>query len=455
ERKTEEWLLDLALLLRNQCMDYEEIYGDWKYRIPERKSQWEKHVVNQGMAVKEGALASLLDLPDPTAGDADDSFSEFMLNELFTYHGTAVGHFTGDECLSGTSPIQGTELCGVAEAMYSYEVLFALTGNPIWADRLEKLAFNAFPATVTPDMWGHQYDQMTNQIACVRLPADHVIFRTNSAESHLYGLEPNYGCCTANFNQAWPKFARSAMFRAEGGVTVCSPVPAVLDTEIGGVGVKIECDTIYPFDGRVNFLVTAEQPVDFTLTLRIPGTAASARIDGEDAEPGTLVSLERTWSGSSVVTMALDFAVKKIARPTGLFSLERGPLVYALEIGEAWEKHEYERGGVERKFPYCDWEVRPTTEWQYAFDFADTGEIVVHAAEDVAEIPFAPENAPCWLEVPVSQINWGYESLCGMVAREKPLCTMPIGPKQTVRFLPYGATNIRLTELPMAEHPEA
>ena len=452
----EEWLLDLGRLLRSQGMKYEEIYADWQYKIPERRWQWESHVVNQGMAIKEGALSSLLDNAGALDGDeADDSFSEFMLNELFTYHGTAVGHFTGDECLSGTSPIQGTELCGVAEAMYSYEVLFALTGNPIWADRLEKLAFNAFPATVTPDMWGHQYDQMTNQIACVHLPADHVIFRTNSAESHLYGLEPNYGCCTANFNQAWPKFARSAMFRAEGGVTVCSPVPAVLDTEIGGVGVKIECDTIYPFDGRVNFLVTAEQPVDFTLTLRIPGTAASARIDGEDAEPGTLVSLERTWSGSSVVTMALDFAVKKIARPTGLFSLERGPLVYALEIGEAWEKHEYERGGVERKFPYCDWEVRPTTEWQYAFDFADTGEIVVHAAEDVAEIPFAPENAPCWLEVPVSQINWGYESLCGMVAREKPLCTMPIGPKQTVRFLPYGATNIRLTELPMAEHPEA
>ena len=245
------------------------------------------------------------------------------------------------------------------------------------------------------------------------------------------------------------------MMRSSDGVTVCSPVPAVLETEIGGAKVRIECDTIYPFDGRINFLVEAERPVDFTLTLRVPGTAASAKIDGEDAEPGTLVTLARTWSGSSAVTMELAFAVKRIARPSGLFSLERGPLVYALEIGEEFTKLEYERGGVERKFPYCDWEVRPTTEWQYAFDFTDTDEITVHAAEDVGDVPFAPENAPCWLEVPVSQINWGYEPLSGIVAREHPLCAMPIGPRKTVRFLPYGSTNIRLTELPQAEHPQA
>ena len=141
----EEWLLDLAKLLRAQGMKYEEIYADWKYKEPINQWLWESHVVNQGMAIKEGGLASLLD-----GDEADDSFSEFMLNQLFTYHGTAVGHFTGDECLSGDSPIQGTELCGVTEAMFSYEVLYAITGNPIWADRLEKLAFNALPATISP-----------------------------------------------------------------------------------------------------------------------------------------------------------------------------------------------------------------------------------------------------------------------------------------------------------------
>lgn len=229
----EDWLLELARLLRKQGMNYEEIYSDWKYKLPEDKWQWESHVVNQAMAIKEGGLASLLD-----CDEADDSFSEFMLEQLFTYHGTAVGHFTGDECLSGLEPIHGTELCGVTEAMYSYEVLYSLTGNPIWVDRLEKLAYNALPATITPDVWAHQYDQMTNQIACVRFDKNKKIFRTNNHESHLYGLEPNYGCCTANFNQGWPKFAGSVFMKSNDGVVVAAIAPSVLNTEIGGAKYK-------------------------------------------------------------------------------------------------------------------------------------------------------------------------------------------------------------------------
>ena len=448
ELEPEEWLLNLGRLLRKQGMNYEAIYADWQYKVPERKWQWETHVVNQGMAIKEGALVSLLDDP---SGEADDSFSEYMLAQLFEYHGTAVGHFTGDECLSGLSPIQGTELCGVAEAMYSYEVLFALTGNPVWSDRLEKLAFNAFPATVTPDMWGHQYDQMTNQPACVKLDPAHVVFGTNSAESHLYGLEPNYGCCTANFNQAWPKFARSLLMRSEDGITVNVPAPCMLKTEIGGVPVSVECDTLYPFGGEVNFIVKTASPAEFALTLRIPGTASAALVDGEEAEPGTLLTLKRVWEGRSVVTMRLSFEARFVKRPTGLYSLERGPLVYALKIGEDWTKLEYERNGVERKFPYCDWEVRPTTEWQYALASLDGRGVGVRETGETGDLPFAPENAPVTLEVPVYRINWGYESEYRMIAREKPLSAMPVGPLTTVEFIPYGSTSIRITELPLCE----
>ena len=47
-------------------------------------------------------------------------------------HGMACGHFTGDECLAGTSPIRGSECCSVVEAMYSYEQLLSITGEAQW-----------------------------------------------------------------------------------------------------------------------------------------------------------------------------------------------------------------------------------------------------------------------------------------------------------------------------------
>ena len=74
----------------------------------------------------------------------------------------------------------------------------------MWAERLEKLAFNALPAALSDDMWSHQYDQMTNQIACYRQPGK-PIYGTNFADANMFGLEPNFGCCTSNFNQGWPK----------------------------------------------------------------------------------------------------------------------------------------------------------------------------------------------------------------------------------------------------------
>ena len=62
---------------------------------------------------------------------------------------------------------------------------------------MEMTAFNALPATISPDMWSHQYDQMTNQPQCTRFPNREQPFGTNGPESHLFGLEPNFGCCTA------------------------------------------------------------------------------------------------------------------------------------------------------------------------------------------------------------------------------------------------------------------
>ena len=73
--------------------------------------------------------------------------------------------------------------------------------------------------------------------------------------AETYGLEPNYGCCTANFHQGWPKFANSLFFTAaDGGVVVAMYAPASA-TLPGGATVSV--DTSYPFGDGATVTVTS------------------------------------------------------------------------------------------------------------------------------------------------------------------------------------------------------
>ena len=72
-----------------------------------------------------------------------------MLQQLDQYHGLPNGMFSCDEHLAGSNPSQGSELCTVVELMFSLEQCLAITGDASFADRLERLAFNALPGTIT------------------------------------------------------------------------------------------------------------------------------------------------------------------------------------------------------------------------------------------------------------------------------------------------------------------
>ena len=261
DKYQEEWLQDLARLLKTQGTNYNDKMELWKRPL----NQWtfDTHIVNLAMMLKSEAVSCDI-LKESYTNNVDR-----LYEILYRYNSTSVGLFTGDECLSGLSPIQGTELCAVVEQMYSYELLYAYTGDKKWAERLEQIAFNALPATISDDMWSHQYVQMSNQIACQKFPGRSV-FRTNGQEAHLFGLEPNYGCCTANFNQGWPKFALSAFMHDDNTVINVIPVPSVLKTDDKQIILK----TDYPFENSFQYTIKADRP--FVFKIRIPSFCKKA-----------------------------------------------------------------------------------------------------------------------------------------------------------------------------------
>ena len=395
ERTREPWLPALAVKLHAQGFNWQAFFRHWPLTEPTEKGRWNfaGHVVNNAMALKEGALWWRL-----TGEDTDKNAVYEMLHALDRHHGMATGVFTGDECLAGTDAFQGTELCAVVEYMYSLECLAGLLGNPTLVDRLEMIAFNALPATFSPDMWAHQYVQQVNQIECsVR---ENRPWNTNGPDANVFGLEPNYGCCTANLSQGWPKFAAHLwMGTPAGGIAAVAYAPSSVQTEVGGIPVCIELKTDYPFRQDLEFTVRVEQSVRFSFLLRIPSwvDGATVEMDGKRTpiqETNAFYTLERSWQGVTTVILTLPMAARVIPRPDNAVSIRRGPLLYALEIGEEWRRINKEK--PLRELPHADWEVHPRTPWNYALEFHERtiAEEIVFTELPIEAVVFSPETPP-------------------------------------------------------------
>ncbi|GHV26160.1 hypothetical protein FACS18948_1200 [Clostridia bacterium] len=439
ERRPEKWIIDAALHLRGQGIDYQAVFEPYRDQDYQRIWTFTTHVVNLGMMLKQEALVSQMLGGDP------DSFAKKALTTLQKYHGQASGHFTGDECTAGNSPVQGSELCSVVEAMYSFETLLSIGGNPVWADAAERLAFNALPATTSADMWTHQYDQQTNQIRCERLPEDHVVFGTNGRESHLFGLEPNYGCCTANFNQGWPKLALSTFMKTDKGFASALILPGTVSFKHNDAQVTCEAVTEYPFKDRARYTVTVDRAVNMQFLVRIPSAAKRAWVNGKPAAVGEFYSIDQLWMGTQTIDVRYEFETELADRPRDMSALWRGPLLYSVAIDEEWVKHEYERDGVERKAPYCDYEIRPLSEWGYGFTLSSVSDTKVTVRE-IGNYPFDAKQPPVELTVPLAPLDWREEY---GVAKIRPESLEPSGSVRGVRMIPYGCTNLRMTEMPV------
>jgi hypothetical protein len=446
DRTEEAWLLRLASKLSSQGFDWVSFFKyHWPYTESDPRGRWGfmSHVVNNAMMLKSGALLWRM-----TGLEEHLDSAENMVSLLDKHHGMVTGVFTGDECLAGTSPVQGTELCAVQEYMNSLEHLLEITGKPHWGDRLERIAYNALPATFSPDMWTHQYDQQVNQVECSR--QSNPVFKTNSGESNIFGLEPNYGCCTANLSQAWPKFAARTFMRSEDGLAVTAYAPCRADTTVTGVPVRIRLETEYPFRDILNFKVETEREIEFALWLRIPSWAKDAEleIDGEivSLESNGFHRLQRRWDKETSFTLRLPMFAKLVARPNNLYAITRGPLVYSLLIGERWERINQDVPG--REEPHCDYEVYPTTPWSYGLCVEkDNLEASISFVERiVGNCPFSPEGAPVIARVHGKRVDWPIQNGAALPVPRLDWISDNV---EELTLIPYGCTNLRLTEMPI------
>ena len=433
----ESWTAELARLLRDQGADYESFSDKWKE--PSNRWSFDTHIVNLGMMLKSEAISCDL------LGEGYTGLADRLDAILKKYNGTVTGIYTGDECLSGVSPIQGTELCAVVEFMYSCEWLYAVTGDSKWADLLELQAFNALPATFTDDMWAHQYVQMSNQIDCTPFGGN-PIFGTNDQHAHEFGLEPHYGCCTSNFGQGWPKLALSTFMRANDGVVSAVPLASEVEFSYKGANIKVSLESEYPFKNTLTYKVVSDKKSSAKLRVRVPSFAENVTVNGEATHKKSMLVFGGFEKGETVITVSFDIQARLASRPGGMYTARRGSLLFALPVAAESKMVEYTRAGVERRFPYCDYHLKGVSDWN--FGFASDRLEVEEGACCVDSYPFSSENPPIKLLAELSHIDWRTEPRFDRVCAKTPYSRTALEEPQRVALYPYGCAKLRVTELP-------
>ena len=446
-------LLRLAALLRQQGYDWRQQFASFSFThkisaqelglkeasMPSELAM-QTHGVNNAMALKSSAVWWLF-----SKQDADRDGVQQQLDTLDRHHGIPNGMFSADEHLAGTNPSQGIELCAVVEQMFSLENTLAILGTATLGDRLEKIAYNALPGTMTDDMWAHQYDQEPNQIQCTLKQRP---WTTNGPESNLYGLEPNFGCCTANMHQGWPKLTASLwMADPSGGLAAVVYAPCQVRTTVGGgVPVTIDEETSYPFRGEVMLTVRPEHTVHFPMQLRIPQWADNTTIhvngkaiDGVGA--GSFTVLNREWKQGDRVEIRFPMRPRLTRWYHNSVAVERGPVIFSLNIAEDWKR-------LRTRGMTADWEVEPKSAWNYGLSVNEkTAESLKVTEQTVEKDVFTLNGAPLRIEVKGRKAP-GWQETQG-VAGELPQSPVTSSePEEILTLVPYGAAKLRITAFP-------
>lgn len=402
----------------------------------------ETHAVNLAMAVKMPALDALFG-GDPAGAAA----SRAGIDALMAHHGLANFVFSGDEHLNGRSPAVGAELCLVAEYMFSLETLLAVTGEARYADLLEQVACNAWPATFTGNMCAHQYVQQVNQIEVSRKRR---VWYDAYREANLFGLKPNFGCCAANMHQGWPKLLGSILMRHSRGITAALYAPCSAVISVDGTVVHITENTGYPFDETVCLTLdgidNAAHSIECSLFLRIPFWAQSFELllNGERRNLAPLngfVELRRVFYEGDTIQLYLPMPLRIQKEAEGGVTLHRGPLLLALPV-------EARRRIVRGNPPFTDIELFPRSQWRFALVEAELEQAQV-TVRPPGDPPFSEEAPPLLVSLRMAPVpRWTIERHSAGPVPPPTVAYADALVKQTL--VPYGSTLLRIAQFPVA-----
>ncbi len=184
--------------------------------------------------------------------------------------------------------------------------LLRLTGEPRYAEYIERSGFNALFGAMNTDRalrnGGMPFDSYSPLLLSHR----------GRAIGGLRGLNSGffYGCCVAIAACGVGLMGEFPVMAARDGLAVNTFADGTATVAVEDTPVTVAMTTAYPTEGLIKLKVTPATPREFTLRVRIPSFGGSVTVNGTPlpGAAGEYAVLRRVWDGTEDITVTVNVA---------------------------------------------------------------------------------------------------------------------------------------------------
>ncbi|MEI6680164.1 MAG: beta-L-arabinofuranosidase domain-containing protein [Mariniphaga sp.] len=369
-----------------------------------------------------------------------------------------VGIASGEEFHAGIGATRNIETCDVSASINTFNRLLQITGEEKYADKIEKIFFNAAPAPVARDFSTMCYYQSMNRYSN-QIPGEEPKAPGKDCFKFTKLGHPVL-CCVANNCRIIPNYIMNMwMATQDHGLAATLYGPSKVRALVSNnITTEIISKTDYPFNETIQMTVNPSRSAEFPIYLHIPEwcTQPVLKVNSEtcriEKQNSGFVKILRKWKEKDRIELTLPMTAKvvqgnetpypqisyfnhyhKMAKDTTINSpfacVFYGPLLFSLPIPDINADQEVQGA----KFNYA-LDVKPEnamekitigrkpmpTHWNWSLD------------------------APIKLTAEAREFEWNPTE--NKVLPEKPV---EGGTPVKIELVPYGTTKFRVTMFPV------
>ena len=435
----DESLLSKAIAAYRQHDEHYSLHTEDEFELYWSKLTSGKNFIIHGVSFSESLkLPVILYLYSGKKEFLDGAVA--ALDRVNVTHEQIPGLPSSNEDLAGRDPLQGYETCVINDFAWSLGYFLMATGNGKYADRMEKIFFNAFPGSLLKDFSALQYLSSPNQVIATSGSSNSWFYR-GCACFRQFRSDHSAQCCTGNVHRILPNYLmRMWMLNEDKSPSAVLYGPSEYSGTFNGVDYKIYETTDYPCEQTIEFRFSVNSALEMPFTFRIPQWCKSpiVKLNGKEYSMPEVnngfATISRTWNDGDTFTLELPMEpIQKQDRYWNWF--EYGPLVFSLPV-----KYKAVR---ENASPFSPCDLTPESDWNYAVADGTSAEIIRNPEGDLFS-----DIAPLKMKIKGQKVSNFDDLELGRYTPEVPLFHHVAEEQTDLELVPYANALLRITAFP-------